>query len=134
VRTTEGLIHPQLTRVMTEFGHTDGLVVADAGLPIPGDVERVDLAYTPGAPAFLDVLDAILAEFVVERAVGSAEMHEESPAMLAALRDRLEAAGVELELVSHSEFKAATHHARAVVRTGEYTPYSNVLLYSAAPF
>ena len=119
---------------MTEFGHTDGLVIADAGLPIPSDVERVDLAYKPGAPAFLDVLDTILAEFVVERAVGSAEMRTESPSMLTALQERLAAAGVELELVSHVDFKLATHHARAVVRSGEYTPYSNVLLYSAAPF
>jgi D-ribose pyranase len=134
VRTTEGIIHPQLSRVMTEFGHTDGLVIADAGLPIPAAVERVDLAFTPGTPAFLDVLDAILNEFVVERAIGSAEMHAESPEMLAALRERLATAGVELELVSHADFKSATHEARAVVRTGEYTPYSNVLLYSAAPF
>jgi D-ribose pyranase len=134
VRTTTGIIHPQLTRVLGEFGHTDGLVIADAGLPIPTAVERVDLAFVPGTPAFFDVLDRILAEFVVERAIGSAEMADENPAMLAGLRERLRVVGVELVLVPHAEFKRNTHDARAIVRTGEYSPYSNVLLYSAAPF
>ncbi|ARC58400.1 D-ribose pyranase [Frondihabitans sp. 762G35] len=134
MRTTAGIIHPQLSRVLSEFGHTDGLVVADAGLPIPTGVERVDLAWRPGEPSFVGTLSAVLDEFVVERAVASAEMADESPEQLETLRTRLAESGVELELVPHTDFKALTHSARAVVRTGEYTPYSNVMLFSAAPF
>lgn len=134
MRTTEGIIHPQLIRVLGEFGHTDGLVIADAGLPIPRDVERVDLGFVPGSPGFFEVLDRVLAEFVVERAVASSEMKEENPTMLEGLRTRLAGLGVELQLVAHSEFKRSTTAARAIVRTGEYSPFSNVLLYSAAPF
>jgi D-ribose pyranase len=103
-------------------------------LPIPLGVERVDLAFRAGSPAFLDILDSVLAEFIVERAVISEEMETESPGMLATVRDRLDLVGVSVEAVPHSDFKALTRDARAIVRTGEYTPYSNVMLFSGAPF
>jgi D-ribose pyranase len=134
MKLTSGIINPQLSRVIAECGHTDAIVVADAGLPIPLGVERVDLAYRAGSPAFLDILDSVLAEFIVERAVISEEMESESPGMLAKVRERLEAVGVQVEAIPHVEFKARTRDARAIVRTGEYTPYSNVMLFSGAPF
>ncbi|QNE45910.1 D-ribose pyranase [Glaciihabitans sp. INWT7] len=134
MKRTSGIINPQLSRVIAECGHTDALVVADAGLPIPLGVERIDLAYRAGSPAFLDILDSVLAEFIVERAVISGEMETESPGMLAAVKERLDQFGVSVEAVPHGEFKALTRDARAIVRTGEYTPYSNVMLFSGAPF
>lgn len=134
MRRNSGTLNAQLSRVISECGHTDSIVVADAGLPIPASVERIDLAYRAGAPAFLDVLDTVLAEFVVEKAVVSSEMVESSPDMLNAIRQRLDRADVEIEFVPHTEFKQKTHDARAVVRSGEFTPYSNVLLFSGVPF
>ena len=134
MKRTSGIINPQLSRVIAECGHTDAIVVADAGLPIPLAVERIDLAYREGSPAFLDILDSVLEEFIVERAVISGEMETESPGMLAAVKERLEQFGVSVEAVPHVEFKALTRDARAIVRTGEYTPYSNVMLFSGAPF
>lgn len=134
MRSNDGIIHPQLSRIVSEFGHLDALVIADAGLPIPLGVERVDLAYRPGSPSFLDVLDLILAEFVVERAVIATEAVDTSPHFVTAVEERLLAAGVEVEQVAHTELKALTHSARAIVRTGEYTPLSNVILYAGAPF
>ena len=134
MKRTSGIINPQLSRVIAECGHTDAIVVADAGLPIPLGVERIDLAYRAGSPAFLDILDSLLAEFIVERAVISGEMETESPGMLAMVKERLEQFGVSVEAVAHVEFKALTRDARAIVRSGEYTPYSNVMLFSGAPF
>lgn len=134
MKRTSGIINPQLSRVIAECGHTDAIVVADAGLPIPLGVERIDLAYRAGSPAFLDILDSVLAEFIVERVVISGEMEKESPGMLAAVKERLEQFGVSVEAVTHVEFKALTRGARAIVRSGEYTPYSNVMLFSGAPF
>jgi D-ribose pyranase len=128
MRRTDTTINPQLSRVISETGHTDGIVVTDAGLPIPVGSERVDLAYRPGAPAFLDVLDTVLAELVVEGATVSSEIQDHSPQMLAALRDRLDPLGVEIVFVPHTEFKERTQSARAFVRSGEYTPYANVIL------
>lgn len=132
MRKTNTTINPALSRVISETGHTDLIVVTDAGLPIPPDAERIDLAYRPGAPAFLDVLDTVLAELVVEGATVSAEVAEISPHVLEALRGRLP--GIEIELVPHVEFKTRTRAARAFVRSGEFTPYANVILHAGVAY
>jgi len=126
MRKTATTINPALSRVISETGHTDLIVVTDAGLPIPPGSERIDLAYRPGAPAFFDVLDTVLAEMVVERATVSAEVAEVSPHVLEQLRERLP--GIEIDLIPHEDFKERTHAARAFVRSGEFTPYANVIL------
>lgn len=128
MRKTATTINPALSRVISETGHTDLIVVTDAGLPIPPGAERIDLAYRPGAPAFLDVLDTVLAELVVEGATVSAEVAEVSPEILAALQERFGGQGFEIELVPHVEFKERTRAARAFVRSGEFTPFANVIL------
>jgi len=132
MRKTSTTINPSLSRVISETGHTDLIVVTDAGLPIPPGSERIDLAYRPGAPAFFDVLDTVLAEMVVEGATVSAEVAEASPHVLDALRERLP--GIEIELVPHVEFKQRTQTARAFVRSGEFTPYANVILHAGVAY
>jgi D-ribose pyranase len=125
--------------VVASLGHGDLLVVADAGLPIPPGVERIDLAFAPGKPAFLDVLEAVLSEVEVERATVAAEVRTSSPA---GFRERLEATLLALpkvrargiEVVPHEDLKRLTRGARAVVRTGEFTPYANVILHAGVVF
>lgn len=134
MRKTQGILNGQLSRVISETGHTDTLVVTDAGLPIPAAVERVDLAYFPSEPPFLKVLDAVLAEVVIEGATLAEELREASPAMLAQILERLEAAGVDAKFVPHVEFKAQTAGARAAVRSGEFTPYANVILHAGVAY
>jgi D-ribose pyranase len=126
MRKTAGVLNAQLSRVISEVGHTDTIVVTDAGLPIPLTVERVDLALVPGQPPFLTVLDAVLAELQVEAVTIAAEITDHSPGMLAEIRARFP--GVAIEMVPHMDFKARTVHARAAVRSGEFTPYANVIL------
>jgi len=134
MRKSATTINPALSRVISETGHTDLLVVTDAGLPIPTGSERIDLAYRPGAPAFLDVLDTVLGELVVEGATVSAEVAEKSPEVLEALRERFAGMGFEIELVPHIEFKKLTQGARAFVRSGEFTPYANVILHAGVAY
>lgn len=134
MRKTTTTINPALSRVISETGHTDMLVVTDAGLPIPLGSERIDLAYRPGAPAFFDVLDTVLAELVVEGATVSEEVADKSPEVLAALRERFADMDFEITLIPHVEFKSLTHGARAFVRSGEFTPYANVILHAGVAY
>jgi len=134
MRKTATTINPALSRVISETGHTDMLVVTDAGLPIPPGSERIDLAYRPGAPAFLDVLDTVLAELVIEGATMSEEVAEKSPEVLAALHERFAGMDFEITLIPHVEFKSLTHGARAFVRTGEFTSYANVILHAGVAY
>jgi D-ribose pyranase len=133
------ILHPGLARVIASLGHGDALVIADAGLPIPAEVERIDLAFAPGKPPFLEVLEAVLAEMEVERAVVANEIETGAPpAFRQALEGRLlqlpKVARRGLERVPHEELKRLTREARAVVRTGEFTPYANVVLRAGVVF
>ncbi len=129
------LLNAPLSNVIASMGHTDGLCVADAGLPIPfgSDApERIDLALTPGTPSFTDTFGAVLTELVVERAIVAEEIRDGNPQILKNIRDKL--GEVPIEFVSHEEFKELSRGSRAIVRTGECTPYANILLYSGVPF
>ena len=134
MRKNTSTLNGQLSRIISETGHTDLIVVTDAGLPIPSGVERVDLAVRPGLPAFLDLLDTVLDELVVEGATVSEEIRDHSPEMLAQIEARLTPLGVTIELIPHVEFKAATHGARAAVRSGEFTAYANVILHAGVAY
>jgi D-ribose pyranase len=118
--------------VVAGMGHGDSLVIADAGLPIPASTPRIDLAVRPGLPAFLDVLSAVLDELKVEQAITASELRSKSPEMFV----RLEAVlgSIPIREVAHETFKAETAWAKAVVRTGEFTPYANVILIAGVVF
>lgn len=127
-----GIINPQLSELVAEMGHGDLLGVADAGLPIPLGVERVDLAFAAGQPGFLEVLQAVLTELRVEAYVLAEESKEHCPQFVDALSEALPEA--EVVWVDHEELKRRSAGARGIVRTGEFTPFANVLLRSGVDF
>lgn len=127
-----GLLNQPLSNVIAGMGHFDEMAVADAGLPIPAGPERIDLAVTEGVPGFLSVVRAVLGELEVQSAVVASEMAERSPALYEALRDLL--GDCPIEEIPHDAFKARTGNARAIVRTGEFTPYANVILIAGVVF
>ena len=127
-----GILNPDLIQVIASMGHTDRLAIADAGLPIPDDVPRIDLALVAGIPGFLQTLQAVLGELQVERAVIAEEMRARSPIIDEAVQRLL--GKTPLDRVSHEEFKQLLHGVRAVVRTGEQTPYANIILQSGVTF
>lgn len=125
------LLNQPISTVIAGMGHMDTIAVADAGLPIPGNI-RIDLAVSEGMPPFLDVLRAVLAELEIEGAVIAAEMEENSPEMYAQITELL--SGVNIEIIPHETFKKRTVECKAVVRTGEFTPYANVILVAGVVF
>jgi D-ribose pyranase len=126
------LINQPLSAVIAGMGHTDELVVADAGLPIPSTTERIDLALTANVPRFLETLAVVLSELQVESAVIAAEMISASPELHAQLLTLL--GDIPVSMLPHEAFKQRTAGAKAVVRTGECTPYANVILVSGVVF
>ena len=127
-----GILHPQLSHVIAELGHTDTIVIADAGLPIPNGPARIDLAVVEGVPPFLTVLQAVLDDMQVEEATIAEEMAELSPELYEQVMDML--GSVPVNQVLHQAFKLRTRDARAVIRTGEFTPYANVILHAGVVF
>jgi len=127
-----GILNQPISSVIAGLGHTDTLIIADAGLPIPPETQRIDLALTEGIPSFIDTLRVVLTEMEVERAIVAEEMLDASPQVYEAVKEML--GDVPIETVTHLIFKEQTRSARAVIRTGEFTPYANVILTAGVVF
>ncbi|GCB49200.1 D-ribose pyranase [Streptomyces sp. NL15-2K] len=119
-----GILNRHLSGALAELGHGDGVLVCDAGMPIPDGPRVVDLAFRAGVPSFAEVLDGLLTELVVEGAMAAEEIRHANPAASSVLSAHFP----DLGLVPHKRLKELSGGARLVVRTGEARPYANVLL------
>lgn len=130
------LLNSEISYEVAKIGHTQHITVCDAGLPIPEGVKRIDLAITKGYPSFLKVLETVISEMVIEEIVIAKEIKEKNEEMYLKIqklfeKNRLNPKVIE---VSHDKFKEITKESRAIIRTGECTPYSNIILKSGVAF
>ncbi len=127
-----GILNAQLAGYIAALGHKDTFMVGDAGMPIPKGVPIVDLVLCGGVPTFRQVMDAVLDETVVEGYTIAEEINEKNPELLAYIREKLTDA--EEEQVPHTELKAMSANVKFAVRTGEFTPYPNIILRAGVAF
>lgn len=128
-----GILNSEICKVLADLGHTDMVVIADCGLPIPDGVKKIDLALKLGTPRFIEVVELLAQYMQIEKATIASEIHAKNPATYVSLEKAL-GAEVSLEELSHEEFKLLTHKARAIIRTGEATPYANIILHAGVIF
>ena len=126
------LINSEISYEISKMGHTDSIVVCDSGLPIPSGVKRIDLALKKGLPTFLDTLDTILEELEVEEVIIAEEIIKASKDLYKEIDKRF--ANITITTVSHEDFKMLTKESKSIVRTGEFTPYANIILKSGVVF
>ncbi len=124
-----GMINRDIAAALAQFGHTDLLVIADCGLPIPKDIACVDLSYHVGEPAFLTILSAVLADFQAEHAYIAEEIKDNNAIVEEGIRKELKT-----EYISHEQLKELSKQAKLIIRTGEATPYANIVLRSGVIF
>jgi D-ribose pyranase len=125
-----GLLNPGVLHLLARVRHTNTLVIADRGFPFWPQIETVDLSLVDNVPTVLQVLDAIRANFVIGRAFAAAEFKAHNDAAtFAALTMRFD--GVPLGFEPHLEFKKRVPHAIGLIRTGDTTPYANLIIESA---
>ena len=130
----QGILNSDISRVLSYMGHTDCIAVGDCGLPIPDEVERIDLALEFGVPSFMDVLRVITKDMKVEKIVLAEEIREQNPKVLGEIKELFAGQELETAFVSHTELKNQTRDCKAVIRTGETTPYANIILQSGCIF
>lgn len=134
------LLNSDVSAVIARLGHTDQLTLCDAGLPIPAATQRIDLALAQGVPTFMQVFAAVTQEMQVESAILAEEIVKQNPSLHEALLAELTALGqrqgntISVRYISHQAFKAQTEHSRAVIRSGECSPYANVILCAGVTF
>lgn len=127
-----GIINAQLAGLIAGLGHKDTFMIGDGGMPILKGVEIVDLALCGGVPTFRQVMDAILDEAEIEQYTIANEIEEKNPELLAYIREKLPNA--EWNMVPHTELKEMSRNVKFAVRTGEFTPYPNIILRAGVAF
>ncbi len=126
------LLNSEISAVISKMGHTDSIAIGDSGLPIPDETKRIDLALIKDIPGFIDTLKAVLLELQTEEAVIAVETEEINPKIYEEIKECLK--DVKINFVSHEQLKVMLKQCKAVIRTGEQTPYANIILKSGVVF
>jgi D-ribose pyranase len=133
-----GILNSDISRVLSYMGHTDRICIGDCGLPVPDETERIDLALRFGVPSFMEVLKEVAKDMKIECIILAEEIKTQNPEQLAAILSFFEENETDskpsVEFVSHAELKKMTQDCKAVIRTGEVSPYSNIILQSGCIF
>lgn len=128
-----GVLHGELSKCIATMGHGDMILIADAGMPVPKGVPLIDLALVEGVPDFSSVLGAVLKELCVQEGIVSSEMRKVSPHIGKKL-DEIIDGSFKTEEVTHDRMKVLSKDVKAIVRTGEFTPYANIILTAGVIF
>ncbi|MDC7290592.1 D-ribose pyranase [Blautia schinkii] len=128
----KGILNVAICEAIASLGHTEYLVIADAGLPVPKDVQVIDISLVTGIPGFKEVLDAVAGEFVIDSYIYADEMESANPELSDYLQEKMN--GIQNRSVPHEKFKKMLKDVRYVIRTGECTSYANVMLEGGVSF
>ncbi len=129
-----GILNSDISRVLSYMGHTDWIAIGDCGLPIPDEVERIDLALKFGVPTFMETLKAVSEDMKIEKIILAEEIKSQNPRVLEEIEALFAGQDIEIEYVTHVMLKKNTKACKAVIRTGETTPYANIILQSGCIF
>jgi D-ribose pyranase len=127
-----GVMNKEISDAIAGMGHKDKIMICGSAFPIPSTTRRIDLALEPGLPAFLDVLRVVLKELKVEDIMIAKETLENSPQHFQKITAMFQ--GIEPTVIPQSELKEMAKEVKACIRTGECTPFSNVILISGCTF
>lgn len=128
-----GILNSDIAKVLSDLGHTDKIAIGDAGLPVPDGVKKIDLALTLSEPSFLSVLKVVLSDMKVEKVILAEEIKNQNTKQLTDIKAAL-VEDEQVTYVSHEAFKEQLKDVKVVIRTGEATPYSNIILQSGVLF
>lgn len=127
-----GIINSEISKVLSYMRHTDLVCISDLGLPCPDNIKSIDLSLKLGSPSFIDVLSEIIKDIKIERIILAEEIKNNNEEVYNKILSMFE--NISIEYVSHNNFKQKTSDCKAIIRTGEATPYANIILQSACIF
>jgi D-ribose pyranase len=124
-----GIVNNEISDVFSMMGHMDELIVCDAGFPIPLGVRTVDVSLSKNRPTVIQLLKELKRHFSVEKLIMANETKKVSPTRFKAIVE-IFGKDMPVETMPHTDFKKHSRDVKAVIRTGDFTAYSNVLLVS----
>jgi D-ribose pyranase len=126
-----GILNRHLAAIISQQGHGDLLLVCDAGFAIPGTLEVADISLSENCPTVLEVLNELHKYFSVEKIIMSEETGAVNPTHFRNV-SAVFGPGVAVESIPHENLKKMSREVKAVIRTGDFTAYGNVILVSGA--
>lgn len=127
----QGILNSDISKALSDLGHTDLIAIGDCGLPIESD-KKIDISLKKGSPKFIDVLQILLEDYSCQGYILAKEIKDENPSQERAIKDLLP--DIEPSFISHEDFKRKLKDCKFVIRTGEVSPYSNIILESGNIF
>lgn len=127
-----GIINSEISKVLSYMRHTDLICISDLGLPCPNGVKAIDLSLKLGFPSFIEVLSEINKDIKIERIILAEEIKNNNKEIHEKILNMFK--NITIEYISHNSFKQITSDCKAIIRTGETTPYANIILQSACIF
>jgi D-ribose pyranase len=123
-----GILNAQLSGALATLGHTDLILIVDAGFPIPRQAQRVDLAIAQNLPDLRTVISLVADEIIVEGVVRADDVTHNNPKLDEWLLDRFPDA--EFSTRTHADMLGElAHQAKVIVRTGAFEPWGNIGLF-----
>ncbi|MCX6327320.1 MAG: D-ribose pyranase [Bacteroidia bacterium] len=126
-----GIINREIAAAITKQGHTDLLMVVDAGFAIPNGVEVIDISLGENKPTVPEVLEELKKFFSVEKLIMANQTKNVSPTLFANISKAF-GEGVPVETFDQSSIREMSKSVKTVIRTGDFTAYGNVILVSGA--
>jgi D-ribose pyranase len=125
-----GILNPAINSLLSRVRHTNTLVISDRGFPFYPHIETIDISLVDDIPRVLDVLTAIRENFIIGRVFAAQQfLAENTPDTISALENALLSVPITFE--PHNELKKRVPHAIGLIRTGDTTQYSNLVIESA---
>jgi len=127
-----GVLNRDIATLLAMLGHTDTIVIADCGLPIPNEIPCIDVSLKLGTPNFTSVLEVLAEEMEIEKMTLANEIKTDNSKLHVQLMK--DYTTIPMEYISHEELKHRINKAKAVIRTGEATPFANAILQAGVIF
>jgi D-ribose pyranase len=127
-----GIFNSTISAFVASMGHKDIITVVDMGYPIPKDIEFADIVLDKGKPGFLETIEVLLSELAVEKIIIAEELEHNNINNYVGIVKLFQ--GIEVEKMSHELFKEKAKMSKYFIRTGECTPFSNIMLISGVIF
>lgn len=128
-RDDTSVLNAELAAAIAAMGHTDVLMITDAGFPISENTRRIDLALTRGIPTIEEVLTVVDEELIAERVLYADDVPEMNPPLNRLIQETYgEGSGTQVETIPHKDVLAYGDEAKAIVRTGDFNPWGNIVI------
>lgn len=127
-----GIFNSQIASIVSDMGHMDLIAIGDSGMPVPMETKKIDLMVDKNLPSFIDVLKNVLTELKVQKIYLAEEIKTKNEKVLQEILKIFPETKV--EFIPHIEMKKDLKKVKAFIRTGEITPYANIILEAGVIF